>query len=106
MLYHIINNHNMIYIFFVLFYTIISMYNTTILFYKVDNLLQGRNNVTIVTNMTNENNETNETNETNQINLNCDFYSYYNFSHDPELFIPIILVPNLSHTNIQNLLLE
>ena len=84
----------MIYIFFIFFYTIISMYNTIIVLYDIDNQLHHPNNVTVITNVNNEANQM------------CDFYLYYNFSNDPELFIPIILVPNLSHTNIQNRHLE
>jgi len=60
--------------FYIFFYTIIYVYNTNVLLYKTD------------CNLNRVNNETNHDN---------DIYLEYNFSNDPELFIPTILVPNL-----------
>jgi len=77
----------MIYItyFYIFFYTIIFVYNTNLLFYDIECCLNG------------------DKNETNNIS---NVYLEYSFSNDPELFIPSILVPNLSHSNILNHHLE
>jgi hypothetical protein len=66
----------MIYItyFYIFFYTIICVYNTNLLLYEIDcNLNQAEN----------------------KTNHDSNIYLEYNFSNDPELFIPTILVPNL-----------
>ena len=65
--------------FYIFFYTIIYVYNTNLLLYEIE---------------CNLNRAENKTNHDN------DIYLEYNFLNDPELFIPTILVPNLSHSNI------